>query len=177
MPVKLLINVSVQDLLDAGTPDAIVAALERNGVPARLLGLEITESGVMQDQTAAIAVLKRLRELDIDISVDDFGTGHSSLAYVRQLQITELKIDRSFVRNLDQDHKNRAIVLSIIELAHNLGLTVVAEGVEDRSSLSVLRKLDCDMVQGYVFSKPLAGEEFREWLAAWRPATARTIAA
>jgi EAL domain-containing protein (putative c-di-GMP-specific phosphodiesterase class I) len=176
MSLQLLVNISVQDLLDAGMPDAVLAALERHKVPARSLGLEITESGVMQDQAAAIAVLKRLRTLDIDLAIDDFGTGHSSLAYVRQLQATELKIDRSFVRNLVQDSKDRAIVLSIIELAHNLDLTVVAEGVEDRSSLEVLRKLGCDLVQGYVFSRPLAAEEFREWFAAWRPATARTIA-
>ncbi|HET7763927.1 MAG TPA: EAL domain-containing protein [Burkholderiales bacterium] len=177
MSLKLLVNISVQDLLDTGMPDVILATLKRHGVPAGSLGLEITESSVMQDQAAAIAVLKRLRALDIDISVDDFGTGYSSLAYVRQLQATELKIDRSFVRNLVQDEKNRAIVLSIIELAHNLDLTVVAEGVEDRSSLEVLRKLGCDLVQGYVFTQPLPEEEFRDWFAAWKPAAARTIAA
>jgi diguanylate cyclase (GGDEF)-like protein len=178
MSLKLVINISVQDLLDPGMPDAILAALQRHNVPARSLGLEITESGVMQDQAAAIAVLKRLRALNIDLAIDDFGTGHSSLAYVRQLQVTELKIDRSFLRNLVQDDKDRAIVLSIIELAHNLDLTVVAEGVEDRSSLDVLRKLGCDLVQGYVFAKPLAEKEFRDWFAAWKPAEARqTIAA
>ena len=170
MSLQLLVNISVQDLLDAGMPDAVLAALERHKVPARSLGLEITESGVMQDQAAAIAVLKRLRALDIDLAIDDFGTGHSSLAYVRQLQATELKIDRSFVRNLVQDSKDRAIVLSIIELAHNLDLTVVAEGVEDRSSLEVLRKLGCDLVQGYVFARPLPEKAFRDWFAAWRPA-------
>jgi diguanylate cyclase (GGDEF)-like protein len=178
MSLKLVINISVQDLLDPGMPEAILAALQRNDVPARSLGLEITESGVMQDQAAAIAVLKRLRALSIDLAVDDFGTGHSSLAYIKQLQVTELKIDRSFVRNIVQDDKDRAIVLSIIELAHNLDLTVVAEGVEDKSSLEVLHKLGCDLVQGYVFAKPLAEKEFRDWFAAWKPAAAReTIAA
>ena len=175
-PLQLFVNISVKDLLDAEMPDTVLAALERHKVPARSLGLEITESGVMQDQAAAIAVLKRLRGLDIDLAIDDFGTGQSSLAYVRELQATELKIDRSFVRNLVQDDKDRAIVLSIIELAHNLDMTVVAEGVEDRSSLEVLRKLGCDLVQGYVFAKPLAEEEFREWVAAWRPSGARTAA-
>jgi diguanylate cyclase (GGDEF)-like protein len=177
MSLKLAVNISVQDLLDTGMPDAILATLKGHDVPAGSLGLEITESGVMQDQAAAIAVLKRLRALGIDISVDDFGTGYSSLAYVRQLQATELKIDRSFVRNLVQDEKNRAIVLSIIELAHNLDLTVVAEGVEDRNSLEILRKLGCDLVQGYVFTKPLAEQEFRDWLAAWKPEAAWTITA
>ena len=178
MSLKLVINISVQDLLDPGMPEAILAALQRNNVPNRSLGLEITESGVMQDQAAAIAVLKRLRALNIDLAIDDFGTGHSSLAYVRQLQVTELKIDRSFLRSLVHDDKDRAIVLSIIDLAHNLDLTVVAEGVEDRSSLDVLHKLGCDLVQGYVFAKPLAEKEFRDWFAAWKPAEARqTIAA
>jgi diguanylate cyclase (GGDEF)-like protein len=175
MSLKLVINISMQDLLDSGMPDAILAALQGNDVPARSLGLEITESGVMQDQAAAVGVLKRLRALGIDVAIDDFGTGHSSLAYLKQLHVSELKIDRSFVRNLVQDDKDRAIVLSIIELAHNLKLTVVAEGVEDRNTLDVLRKLGCDSVQGYVFARPLAEREFRDWLAGWKPAATREV--
>jgi EAL domain-containing protein (putative c-di-GMP-specific phosphodiesterase class I) len=169
MSLKLVVNISMQDLLDPGMPEAILAALQRSNVPARSLGLEITESGVMQDQAAAIGVLKGLRALAVDVAIDDFGTGHSSLAYVKQLQVSELKIDRSFVRNLVQDDKDRAIVLSVIELAHNLGLTVVAEGVEDRNTLDILGKFGCDTVQGYVFAPPLAEQEFREWFAGWRP--------
>lgn len=173
MSLKLVINISVLDLLDPGMPDAILAELQRHNMSARCLGLEITESGVMQDQAAAVGILKRLRSLDIDLSIDDFGTGHSSLAYVKQLQVSELKIDRSFVRNLVQDDKDRAIVLSIIELAHNLDLTVVAEGVEDTNTLGVLRELGCDIVQGYVFAMPLAEKEFRDWFVAWKPSTVR----
>jgi diguanylate cyclase (GGDEF)-like protein len=173
MSLKLVINISAQDLLDPGMPEAILAALQRSSVPARSLGLEITESGVMQDQAAALVVMQRLRELDIDLSIDDFGTGYSSLAYVSRLPVSELKIDRSFVRNLVQNNKDRAIVVSIIELAHNLDLTVVAEGVEDRNTLEVLRKLGCDIAQGYLFAKPLAEKEFRDWFAAWEPAGAR----
>jgi EAL domain-containing protein (putative c-di-GMP-specific phosphodiesterase class I) len=153
--------------------DSIVAALERHRVPTRLFGLEVTESGVMQDPATAIGALKRLRALGIDIAIDDFGTGYSSLAYVKQLEVTELKIDRSFVRNIVQDQKDRAIVLSIIELAHNLELTVVAEGVEDDASAEVLRKLGCDLIQGYVYARPLAEREFGDWFAAWRPAALR----
>ena len=175
-PLKLAINISAQDLLDPEMPVAILDALERHRVPAKMFGLEVTESGVMQDPATAIGVLKRLRALGIDIAIDDFGTGYSSLAYVKQLEVTDLKIDRSFVRNLVQDPKDRAIVLSIIELAHNLELTVVAEGVEDQASVEVLRKLGCDLVQGFVFAKPLAEREFGEWLAAWRPlATLETV--
>jgi len=173
MSLQLVINISEQDLLDPGMPDAVLDALQRNEISTRHLGLEITERGVMHDQAAAIAVLKRLRSLEIDLSIDDFGTGQSSLAYVRQLPVTELKIDRSFVRNLVQDEKDRAIVLSVIELAHNLALTVVAEGVEDRNTLEVLRELGCDIVQGYVFAKPLAEKEFRDWFAAWKPTAAQ----
>ena len=172
-PLKLSVNISAQDLLDPRMPEAILAALERHRVPTRLFGLEVTESGVMQDPGTAIGVLKRLRALGIDIAIDDFGTGYSSLAYVKQLDVTELKIDRSFVRNIVQDRKDRAIVLSTIELAHNLELTVVAEGVEDEASVQVLRKLGCDLIQGFVYSKPLAEGEFGDWFAAWTPAALR----
>ena len=173
MPLKLAVNISAQALLDPRMPEAILAALERHQVPTGLFGLEVTESGVMQDPATAIGVLKRLRALGIDIAIDDFGTGYSSLAYVKQLEVTELKIDRSFVRNLVQDQKDRAIVLSTIELAHNLELTVVAEGVEDEASVEVLRKLGCDLIQGFVYAKPLAEREFGDWFAAWTPAALR----
>ena len=162
--IPLAINISVQDLLDPVMPDFLLSALRKNGVAPGMIQLEITESGVMQDAGAAIAVLKRLRELGIETAIDDFGTGYSSLAYVKQLAVGELKIDRSFVRNLVRDTKDRAIVLSTIELGHNLDLRVVAEGVEDQASLDVLRKLGCDLVQGYVFARPMAEPEFRRWV-------------
>ena len=173
MPLKIAVNISAQDLLDPGMPEAIRAALERHKVPAKSFGLEITESGVVQDPAAAIGVLKRLRALGIDVAIDDFGTGYSSLAYVKQLDVSELKIDRSFVRNIVLDQKDRAIVLTIIELGHNFELIVVAEGVEEETSLEVLRKLGCDLVQGFVFSGPLSDREFRDWVSAWRPAEFR----
>lgn len=169
MSLKVAVNISAQDLLEPGLADTIVAALEHHQVPSRLFGLEVTESGVMQDPATAIGVLKRLRALGIGVAIDDFGTGYSSLAYVKQLEVTELKIDRSFIRNIVGDKKDRAIVLSIIELAHNLELTVVAEGVEDDASVEVLRKLGCDIIQGFVYSKPLAQREFAAWFAAWAP--------
>jgi diguanylate cyclase (GGDEF)-like protein len=172
-PLKLAVNISAQDLLDPATPEAIVEALDRHGVPAKLFGLEVTESGVMQDPAMAIGVIKRLRALGIGIAIDDFGTGYSSLAYVKQLEVSELKIDRSFVRNIVQDAKDRAIVLSIIELSHNLELTVVAEGVEDEASVDVLRKLGCDLIQGYVYSRPLPERELGDWIAGWRPRAMR----
>jgi diguanylate cyclase (GGDEF)-like protein len=162
--IPLAVNISVQDLLDPVMPEFLLSVLAKNGVQPSMIQLEITESGVMQDAGAAIAVLKRLRELGIDTAIDDFGTGYSSLAYVKQLSVGELKIDRSFVRNLVRDTKDRAIVLSTIELGHNLDLRVVAEGVEDPASVEVLRKLGCDLVQGYVFARPMAEPEFRRWV-------------
>lgn len=170
VPIRVAVNISAQDLLDAGTPDAIVGALERHRVPARMFGLEITESGVMEDPGVAVGALARLRALGIDIAIDDFGTGYSSLAYVKRLDVSELKIDRSFIRNIVSDPKDRAIVLSTIELGHNLGLKVVAEGVEDEASLEVLGRLGCDTVQGYVHSRPLPAREFADWIASRAPA-------
>src|SRR6185369_1004457 len=176
MPMKIAVNISAQDLLDTDMPDMVLRILERQKTPAWLIGLEITESGVMQDPNAAIAVLRRLRELGIDFAIDDFGTGYSSLAYVKQLTVTELKIDRSFIHNIVTDLKDRAIVLSIIELSHNLDLTVVAEGVEDQESVEVLAKLGCDIVQGYVYSRPLGEREFRNWVQSRLPHLATAAA-
>ncbi|HXC38994.1 MAG TPA: EAL domain-containing protein [Burkholderiales bacterium] len=176
MPLRIAVNISAQDLLDPDMPEMVLRTLEKYKTPTHLIGLEITESGVMQDPHAAIAVLKRVRELGIDLAIDDFGTGYSSLAYVKQFMATELKIDRSFIRNVVSDRKDRAIVLSTIELGHNLDLVVVAEGVEDTESVNVLKELGCDIIQGYVYSKPLEDREFRDWVSARRTTTAKTVA-
>jgi diguanylate cyclase len=163
-PIKVSINLAAQDLLNPGLDGLLVAALGRNRLPPHLLCIEITESGVMQDAARAIAALERIHDLGIGRAIDDFGTGYSSLAYVKQLKVDELKIDRSFVCNLVADTKDRAIVLSTIELAHNLGLTVVAEGVEDETSAQLLRELGCDEMQGYLVSRPLEAPALEAWL-------------
>jgi diguanylate cyclase (GGDEF)-like protein len=128
------------------------------------LCLEIVEQSMIEDSEVTFAKLKELREHGIKISIDDFGTGYSSLAYFRDIPTDELKIDRSFINHLGTDKANMNIVSLIIDLAHRFGLTVVAEGVEDQETMSILRDLQCDQIQGYYFSKPLAANDFRRWL-------------
>ena len=164
--LKVSINISVHDLQNPELVGVLGAALERHALPPRLLCLEITESGVMRDAARAIEMLKRLDALGVECSIDDFGTGYSSLAYLKQLRVDELKIDRSFVRHLVSDSKDRAIVLSTIELAHNLGLVVVAEGVEEAPTARLLRELGCDQMQGWLVSRPLEAAAFETWLSA-----------
>ncbi len=128
------------------------------------LCLEIVEQSMVEDIDTTFSKLRELREHGIRISIDDFGTGYSSLAYFRDIPADELKIDRSFVRTLATDGANLNIVALIIDLAHRFDLTVVAEGVEDRETLEILQGLDCDLVQGYYFSKPLPPKKFARWL-------------
>ena len=125
---------------------------------------EITESAVMQDQARALAVLDGLRGLGIGLSVDDFGTGYSSLAQLKRMPVQELKIDQSFVRELDARSEDAVIVRSTIEMSHSLGLKVVAEGVEQAGALALLRQWGCDCVQGYFISRPLPAEALVAWL-------------
>jgi diguanylate cyclase (GGDEF)-like protein len=165
-PLKVSVNISVHDLQNPDLVEVLAAALERHRLPAEHLCLEITESGVMRDAARAIEMLKRVDAVGVGCSIDDFGTGYSSLAYIKQLKVDELKIDRSFIRTLVSDPKDRAIVLSTIDLAHNLGLVVVAEGVEDAPSAQLLRELGCDQMQGYHVSPPLDAAAFETWVAA-----------
>jgi len=164
--LRLSLNISMQDLLNPELVDVLLAALERHRVPPQQLCLEITESGVMQDAAHAVEMLQRIHEIGVGCAIDDFGTGYSSLAYVKRLKVDELKIDRSFIRSLVSDPKDRAIVLSTIDLAHNLGMGVVAEGVEDQAAADLLRDLGCDEMQGYLVAKPLEPAVFETWLAA-----------
>jgi diguanylate cyclase (GGDEF)-like protein len=165
-PLKVSVNISVHDLQNPDLVEVLSAALERHRLPASYLSLEITESGVMRDAARAIEMLRRVDAVGVGCSIDDFGTGYSSLAYIKQLKVDELKIDRSFIRTLVSDAKDRAIVLSTIELAHNLGLVVVAEGVEDGATAQLLRELGCDQMQGFHVSKPLDAAAFETWAAA-----------
>jgi diguanylate cyclase (GGDEF)-like protein len=165
-PLKLSVNISVHDLQNPDLVEVLGAALERHRLPPQLLGLEITESGVMRDAARAIEMLKRVDAVGVGCSIDDFGTGYSSLAYIKQLKVDELKIDRSFIRTLVSDPKDRAIVLSTIDLAHNLGLAVVAEGVEDAATAQLLRSLGCDQMQGFYVSRPPHPGAFETWAAA-----------
>ncbi|MCA1644808.1 MAG: EAL domain-containing protein [Chloroflexi bacterium] len=168
LDVPVSVNLSMRDLHDPSLPDTVAGLLHEFGIGAGGLRVEITESSLMLDPVRALATLTCLRQLGVHISIDDFGTGYSSLAYLKQLPVDELKIDRSFVRDLAIDESDLAIVRSTIDLAHNLGLSVVAEGVEDEPTLELLRGFGCDKAQGYLFSRALDAPELTVWLLARR---------
>ena len=174
--LAIAVNLSAANLADASLPDDVDALLRRFGVPPERLTLEITESIAMADPVRAAAVLERLDALGVDLSIDDFGTGHSSLAYLKRLPVKELKIDRSFVIGMQDAADDGVIVRSTIDLGHNLGLRVVAEGVEDEDTRRWLGEQGCDVVQGYAISRPLPADRFGAWLderASARPARGR----
>jgi diguanylate cyclase (GGDEF)-like protein len=175
--LRVAVNISAQDLLTPELPEIVVSTLKAHDAPAALLALEITESGVMQDAAHAIEVMQKLAQIGVGRAIDDFGTGYSSLAYVKQLPVDEIKIDRSFVRNIVNDKKDMAIVLSTVELCHNLGLMVVAEGVEDVLSRELLRRIGCDLAQGYLFTPPLQAAVLEAWLDGGGGAALRGAAA
>ncbi|MDB5800345.1 MAG: diguanylate cyclase/phosphodiesterase [Rhodocyclales bacterium] len=158
------VNISTRDLVSHDLPTLVAQILQQTGFPTELLCLEITESAIMDDPVHALASLTRLNAMGVRLSIDDFGTGYSSLAYLKKLPVQELKIDRSFVMNLDADAGDEVIVRSTIELAHNMGLNVVAEGVENARVLQQLTDLGCNEAQGYFFSRPLPALEFSAWL-------------
>jgi EAL domain-containing protein (putative c-di-GMP-specific phosphodiesterase class I) len=146
--------------------DARIRALVRNaGVPPQLIELEITESQLMQDPDHAIRVMQALREVGIRIAIDDFGTGYSSLAYLTRFPVAALKIDRSFVADALSDAADAAIVRMIIEMAHTLELTVIAEGVETEAQMAFLRQFGCDQGQGLLLSPPVTAAELRAFMA------------
>lgn len=160
------VNISARDLMNRELPDQVAALLTEHGVTPSLLCLEITESGFMEDPANAQKVLDRLSELGVKLSIDDYGTGYSSLSYVMRLPVQELKIDRSFISHMASDPELSTIVRSTIDLGHNLGLKVVAEGVEDLAAWKMLRSLGCDDAQGFFMSKPLSPRALIVWMRA-----------
>jgi diguanylate cyclase (GGDEF)-like protein len=163
--LRVAVNVSPRCLLDKGFPEGVVRLLSETGVPAQRLELELTESSVMSDPDRALAILQSLRDVGIRLAIDDFGTGYSSMAYLKRLPVTEIKIDRTFVTEMDSDMSDAAIVRSSLELARNLNLEVVAEGVETQAVWDELTTLGCGSAQGYFLSRPLPADDFRRWLA------------
>jgi diguanylate cyclase (GGDEF)-like protein len=163
--LQLSVNISADDLLSGDLAERVLVLLTRYQIGAEQLIFEITESAVMQEPENALKVLNRLREVGISLSIDDFGTGYSSLAHLKRLPVQELKIDQSFVRNLDETSEDAVIVRSTIEMSHNLGLKVVAEGVEYEHSLRLLERWHCDTAQGYLISRPLTAPAFEAWIA------------
>jgi diguanylate cyclase (GGDEF)-like protein len=162
--LSVAVNLSVRNLLDRDLPQEIERMLDSFGLPPDALQLEITESMIMTDPERALATVSRLSDLGMRLSVDDFGTGYSSLANLRRLPIDELKIDRSFVSPMLKDESDLIIVRSTINLGHDLGLRIIAEGVEDAPTLERLAALGCDLAQGYHLSRPMSGNAFNTWL-------------
>jgi len=170
LPMNVSINISAHDLMDADLPDHFAALLERHGCDASWITLEITESAILSDPSHGIRSLERLSALGCRLAIDDYGTGYSSLAYLRRLPVHELKIDKSLVMGMRGDSNDALIVRSTIELAHNLGLSVAAEGVEDQVTLEALRTLGCDVIQGFLLSPPLEAAALAVWMreSPWR---------
>ena len=169
MRMKLAVNLSTRDLMDQELPVKLEKVLERYSIDPGLLVLEITESAIMDDPQRALQTLNRLHAMGLKLSIDDFGTGYSSLAYLKRLPVDELKIDKSFVMNMESDLQDAKIVRSTVDLAHNLGLSVVAEGVESAKSWKLLDSLSCDEVQGFFIAKPMPGAQFANWVKQWVP--------
>jgi EAL domain-containing protein (putative c-di-GMP-specific phosphodiesterase class I) len=162
--VSVAVNLSARTIHDPEFPSAVQRLLKAYQVDPHSLTLELTESTVMADPARSMETLSRLQAMGVELSIDDFGTGYSSLAYLKRLPVHELKIDRSFVMNMASDDNDAVIVRSTIELGQNLGLRVVAEGVETaevRDQLSVMR---CDVAQGYFLSRPIPAEKATSWL-------------
>jgi diguanylate cyclase (GGDEF)-like protein len=154
-PIRMAVNVSARQLRRRDFCEVVAGVLAESGLPPELLELEITESSVMENPEEAIDILQRIGRMGVTLAIDDFGTGYSSLAYLKLFPIDHLKIDRSFVADIEIDLNDRAIAFGTIALAHSLGLNVIAEGVETEDQLELLRTNGCDEVQGYLFSKPL----------------------
>jgi EAL domain-containing protein (putative c-di-GMP-specific phosphodiesterase class I) len=160
------VNLSARCLAEPDLVDRVRRALRHHGVPGELLTLELTEGSVVDDTVRNSTVLADLHSLGLRLSMDDFGTGYSSLSQLRQLPIDELKIDKSFVLGMSTSQSESFIARSIVELAHNLGLRVVAEGVEDEVTRDLLAQMGCDKVQGFLVSRPLPEDRLEGWLLA-----------
>jgi EAL domain-containing protein (putative c-di-GMP-specific phosphodiesterase class I) len=163
--LHVAVNLSPNSLLEPDLPETVALLLAQTGNPPHLLTLEITEGTIMADPAGSMATLERLHALGVKLSIDDFGTGYSSLGRLRELPIHEVKIDKSFVQGIADDHRDRAVVRSVVQLGHALDLEVVAEGVEDVDTYEYLAHEGCDVVQGYLLSPPLPPDRFAEWLA------------
>ena len=162
--LNIAVNLSARSLDDYRILEQIQHALQASGLEPQYLSLEITENAVMHDADRALNLMERMANRHYQLSVDDFGTGYSSLSYLKRMPVTELKIDKSFVLDMDSSHSDEAIVHSTIDLAHNMGLRVTAEGVSNKNTLARLIDLGCDQAQGFYICQPLPAKEFRNWL-------------
>ena len=165
LDLHVAVNLTIPDLLDLELPDQIAALLADAGVAPEQLELEITETTILADPFRVRHVLDALNAMGLRLAIDDFGTGYSSLAYLKRLPVQTIKIDRSFVLDMLENDSDATIVRSTIDLARNLGLRIVAEGVETQAAWDVLREQGCTLAQGYLISKPVPAEELAELLA------------
>jgi len=172
LDLSIAVNLSARNLHEESLPNLVAQLLKEYGVSAEKLILEITESAFLMDPDGASRVVQALADMGVRLSIDDFGTGYSSLAYLRHLPVRELKIDQSFVQGMHQNDEDLVIVRSTIDLAHNLGLEVVAEGIELACHIEMLQELGCDLGQGFHIGRPMPAEKLPEWLAKedWRKA-------
>jgi EAL domain-containing protein (putative c-di-GMP-specific phosphodiesterase class I) len=167
-PLPVAVNLSARQFRQPDLDRRICALVREVGVAPSLIEMEITESQLMQDPDHAIRVMRALKDAGIGIAIDDFGTGYSSLAYLTRLPVSALKIDRSFVAGIEREGGDAAIVRTIIEMAHTLGFTVIAEGVETEVQAAYLRQFGCELAQGYLFWRPMPADDFRSLLKAIR---------
>lgn len=167
LDMTVAVNLSARDLIDIELPNKLKEILAQHALTAYSLSLEITESSIMDDPARALDTVERIAKMGIRLSIDDFGTGYSSLAYLKRLPVNELKIDKSFVMNIEHDQDDVTIVKSTIELGHNLGLKVVAEGIENEKVWDILKAMGCDYGQGYFMSRPMHADKLFDWTAQW----------
>ena len=168
-PISVSVNVSARQFASRAVVKSVREALRESGLPPQYLELELTESLLMNSADSAIDIMMELKALGVQLSIDDFGSGYSSLSYLSQFPVDTLKIDRSFIRNINTSEKNAAITTAIASLAHSLNLDIVAEGVEETAQIDVLREQGCQIVQGFLFSKPLPAEEITDKLSSETP--------
>lgn len=164
MDISIAINISAENIMDKAYPDYVIGLKKQHNLCDEAITLEVTEDAVVADPNKATMMLNYLRASGFKLSIDDYGTGYSSLAQLKQLPVQELKIDRSFVQHLTDDESDKIIVKSTIELAHNMKLSVVAEGIEDEAALMWLKSQGCQLVQGFFISRPLPADEFDKWI-------------
>ena len=165
---QVAVNISAVQLQHGNLEQSVLQALASSQLPAAMLELEITESSLIDKTDQVLDTLKRLKALGVRLSIDDFGTGYSSLAYLRTLAVDKLKIDQSFVRDLPHSADSRAIVTAIVHMAQSLGLSTIAEGVEEQAIARTLSELDCHEAQGYLYARPLPADQLGELVAGWR---------
>ena len=169
-PIKIAVNLSAAQFVQSGLPERIANLVHEEGISSEWLELELTETVALKDPESAVDTMKRLTDLGFSLSIDDFGTGYSSLSLLKKFAVYKLKIDRSFVTDVDHDADDRAIVTAIIQMAHSIGLKTIAEGVETAEQLAFLEAQGCDEVQGYFFRRPLEVKDFEEYLRGDSPA-------